>query len=104
VLDWQPRVFDSSEFPSVIVHPTVNRTVRKTLFIWCRCSMKSWVAPAPSARTRILRRYIAGICAIASARTRMWSDTVFDPALPGRSSIARDSVVFAHHAPSGWKP
>ena len=34
----------------------------------------------------------------------MWSVTVFEPALPGRSSIARLSPVFAHHAPSGWNP
>jgi hypothetical protein len=29
---------------------------------------------------------------------------VFEPALPGRSSIARLSAVLASHAPSGWKP
>jgi hypothetical protein len=29
---------------------------------------------------------------------------VFDPALPGRSSIARLSAVFASQAPNGWKP
>jgi stress-induced morphogen len=46
----------------------------------------------------------AGTCAIAAASTSMWSVTVFDPALPGRSSIARHSAVFASQAPSGWKP
>jgi hypothetical protein len=41
---------------------------------------------------------------MAAASTSRWSVNVFDPALPGRSSIARHSRVFRHHAPSGWKP
>ena len=41
---------------------------------------------------------------IAAASTAMWSAASLDPALPGRSSIASDSAVFASHAPSGWKP
>ena len=46
----------------------------------------------------------AGTCAIAAASTSIWSATMFDPALPGRSSIARHSRVFASQAPSGRKP
>ena len=41
---------------------------------------------------------------MAAASTSRWSVNVFEPALPGRSSIARHSRVFRHHAPSGWKP
>jgi hypothetical protein len=41
---------------SVIVQPTVNRTVRRPVFIRWRCSSNSCVAPAPSMRTRIFRR------------------------------------------------
>jgi hypothetical protein len=36
--------------------------------------------------------------------TVMWSVTVFEPALPERSSMAKLSPVFAHHAPRGWNP
>ena len=36
--------------------------------------------------------------------TSLWSANVFDPALPGRRSMARHSRVLASRAPSGWKP
>ena len=55
--------------------------------------MRSWLAPAPSTRTRILRRNRAGTCRRAAASTSLWSVKVFDPALPGRSSMARHSRV-----------
>ena len=57
--------------------------------------MSSWLAPAPSTRTRIFRRNRAGTCRIAAASTSLWSVNVFDPALPGRSSMARHSRVLA---------
>jgi hypothetical protein len=34
----------------------------------------------------------------------MWSAAVFDPALPGRSFAAKNSLVLSHHTPSGWNP
>ena len=46
----------------------------------------------------------AGIWRIAAVSTARWSAKVFEPALPGRSSIASDSAVLASQAPSGWKP
>ena len=46
----------------------------------------------------------AGTCRMAAASTSLWSVNVFEPALPGRSSMARHSRVFAAHAPNGWKP
>jgi hypothetical protein len=64
--------------------------------------MRSWLAPAPSTRTRMARRNRAGTCFSAAASTSLWSVNVFDPALPGRSSMFRHSRVFAHQAASGW--
>jgi hypothetical protein len=66
--------------------------------------MSSWLAPAPSTRTSSFDRIREGICRIAAVSTARWSAKVFEPALPGRSSIARLSAVLAHQAPSGWKP
>ena len=66
--------------------------------------MRSWLAPAPSTRTRIWRRNRAGACRRAAASTSWWSVKVFDPALPGRRSMCRHSRVFAHQAPRGWNP
>ena len=57
--------------------------------------MSSWLAPAPSTRTRIFRRNRAGTCRMAAASTSLWSVKVFEPALPGRSSMARHSRVLA---------
>jgi hypothetical protein len=34
----------------------------------------------------------------------MWSLAVFEPALPGRSRAARNSLVLSHHTPIGWNP
>jgi hypothetical protein len=85
----------------VIVHPTVYRTVRRLVLSAAMCVRRSWVAPAPSIRISSFARAPGGICPIASLSTRIWPVTVFDPALPGRSSIARDSRVLAHHAASG---
>ena len=51
-----------------------------------------------------MARMRAGIWRIAAVSTARWSAKVFEPALPGRSSIARLSAVLAHQAPSGWKP
>ena len=64
----------------------------------------SWLAPAPSTRTSSRDRMRAGICRSAAVSTAAWSAKVFDPALPGRSSIASDSAVLASQAPRGWKP
>jgi hypothetical protein len=66
--------------------------------------MRSWLAPAPSTRTMILRRNRAGTCFRAAASTSLWSVNVFEPALPGLSSMCRHSRVFAHQAARGWKP
>ena len=63
--------------------------------------MSSWLAPAPSTRTMIFFRNRAGTCRTAAASTSLWSANVFEPALPGRSSIARHSRVFATQAPKG---
>jgi hypothetical protein len=68
------------------------------------CFSNSIVAPAPSMVTRIRRRYLPGIAAIAADSTSMWSAVVLAPALPGRSLMARLSPVLSHHAVSGWWP
>ena len=94
----------ASSSAAVIIQPQVNSTFRRGEDRDSRCLMRSWLAPAPSTRTRILRRNRAGTCRSAAASTSLWSVNVFDPALPGRSSMARHSRVFAHQAPSGWKP
>ena len=65
--------------------------------------MRSWLAPAPSTRTSIFRRRVPGTWRIAAVRTSWWSVNVFDPALPGRSFMARHSRVLRHQA-RGWKP
>jgi hypothetical protein len=93
----------SSSAP-VIIHPVVNSTVFRLEFRDSRCLTRSWLAPAPSTRARILRRNRDGTCFSASASTSLWSVNVFDPAFPGRSFMARHSRVLAHQAPSGWKP
>ena len=87
-----------------MAQPQVNSTVRRRLVSDSRCAISSWLAPAPSTRTSSRERMREGICRIAAASTAMWSAASFEPALPGRSSIASDSAVFASHAPSGWKP
>ena len=89
---------------AVIIHPQVNSRVRRGEVRDSRCSMRSWLAPAPSTRTRIFRRNRAGTCRIAAASTSWWSVKVFDPALPGRSIMSRHSRVFRHQPASGWKP
>lgn len=45
-----------------------------------------------------------GIWVRAWPSTVRWSEAVLDPALPGRSSMARHSMVLAHHAARGWNP
>ena len=62
------------------------------------------MAPAPSMRFSSLARRAGGSWSIAAATTFRWSATVLEPALPGRSSMARDSLVLAHHAARGWNP
>jgi hypothetical protein len=94
----------ASSSVAVIAQPQVNSTCRRGEAIGSRCSMRSWVAPAPSTRTISRDRMRAGTWALASPRTSTWPATVFDPALPGRSSRARDSDVFASHPPNGWNP
>ena len=87
-----------------MAQPQVNSTVRRRLASDSRCVISSWLAPAPSTRTSSRARMRAGICRIAAVSTAAWSAKVFEPALPGRSSIASDSAVLASQAPSGWKP
>ena len=58
----------SSSAP-VIIHPQVNSTLRRGEDIDSRCLMRSWLAPAPSTRTRTLARNRAGTCRIAAAST-----------------------------------
>jgi len=82
----------------------VNRTVRRRDDSHSRWLISSWLAPAPSTRTSSRDRKREGICRIAAVRTARWSVKVFDPALPGRSSIASDSAILASQAPSGRKP
>ena len=68
--------------------------------MWARNALEQ---PAPSARTRIGTpcRCASGICASAASRTVMWSAAVFAPALPGRSSPARNSPVLSRTPGSG---
>jgi hypothetical protein len=87
-----------------MVQPQVNSIVMRFVDRESRCFTRSWLAPAPSSRIRILRRNAAGTCLRAAVRTSLWPVKVFDPALPGRRSMARHSLVFASQAPSGWKP
>lgn len=89
---------------AVIFQPVVKRTVRRLVFRSRRCSCRTWVAPAPSPLTRIFAVEAPVTREGASARTRRWSLVVLEPALPGRSSMARHSEVFAHQAASGWNP
>ena len=58
-------------------------------------------APAPSRVTSSRRRCLAGIRAIASVSTSMWSAAVLLPALPGRGRTASASPVLSHQAVSG---
>ena len=102
--EYRQPVLMASSSAAVIVQPQVNSSLRRGEVRKCRWPMRSWLAPAPSTRTRILRRNRAGTCRIAAASTSLWSVNVFDPAFPGRSSMARHSRVFRHQAPSGWKP
>ncbi len=87
-----------------MAQPQVNSTVRRRVHSDSRWLISSWLAPAPSTRTSSFDRMRAGIWRIAAVSTARWSAKVFDPALPGRSSIARFSAVLASQAPSGWKP
>ena len=47
---------------------------------------------------------LGGICARARSITVLWSAAVFEPAFPGRNSIANASRVSSAYAPSGWNP
>ena len=87
-----------------MAHPLVNSTVRHRDDSDSRWLISSWLAPAPSTRTSSFDRIRAGIWRIAAVSTVRWSAKVFEPALPGRSSIASDSAVLASQAASGWKP
>ena len=64
--------------------------------------------PPESARTRTLRRRWRGSCASASRAVSMWSAAVFDPAFPGRSTIASGSpfppAPWSAQAVIGWNP
>ena len=91
----------ASSSAAVIIQPQVNSAFRRGEDMASRCLMSSWLAPAPSTRTRIFARNRAGTCRMAAASTSLWSVNVFEPALPGRSSMARHSRVFAAHAPNG---
>ena len=57
--------------------------------------------PAPSQVNSIMRRCLAGICAIAASTAPVWSAAVLLPAFPGRSITASDSPVLSHQAVSG---
>ena len=94
----------ASSSAGMIVQPQVNSMVLRGEDRPSRWPMRSWLAPAPSTRTMTLRRNREGTCFRAAASTSSWSVKVFDPALPGRSSMARHSRVFRHQAPNGWKP
>ena len=87
----------------VMAHPQVNSTVRRRDDSDSRCLMSSWLAPAPSTRTSSFDRIREG----PPERRGQHREVVgegFDPAFPGRSSMARHSRVLEHHAASGWKP
>ena len=94
----------ASSSASRMVQPQVNRMIRCGEDRPSRWPMRSWLAPAPSTRTSILRRDRAGTCRIAAVSTSLWSVNGLDPAFPGRRVIARHSRVLRHQAPSGWKP
>src|SRR5690349_24685273 len=94
----------ASSSAAMMVQPQVNSSFFLGVDRDSRWVMRSWLAPAPSTRTRTLRRNRAGTCFRAAASTSLWSVNVFDPALPGLSSMCRHSRVLAHQAASGWKP
>ena len=52
----------ASSSAAVIIHPQVNSTFRRPSRSASRCLTRSWLAPAPSTRTRIFRRNRAGTC------------------------------------------
>jgi hypothetical protein len=54
---------------AVIIQPQVNSTVFRGEDMASRCLISSWLAPAPSTRTMILRRNRAGTCRRAAAST-----------------------------------
>ena len=64
--------------------------------------------PPESVRTSTLRRRCRGSCASASRVASMWSAAVFDPAFPGRSTMASGSpfppAPWSAQAVIGWKP
>ena len=61
----------ASSSATVIIHPQVNSKTRRGEDIDSRCLMSSWLAPAPSTRTRILARNRAGTCRMAAASTSL---------------------------------
>jgi len=63
-----PRVMPDLS-AAVIIQPQVNSTARRAEDSDCRCSMSSWLAPAPSTRTSSRDRIRAGICRIAAVST-----------------------------------
>ena len=61
----------ASSSAAVIIHPQVNSTFLRAEDRASRCSMRSWLAPAPSTRTRIFRRNRDGTCFSAAASTSL---------------------------------
>ena len=97
----------ASRMVSVTANPTLYWTERPRLplvfavFIVVIQSSSSWEYPAPSTRINRLLRCGAGICAIASLNTPVWSAAVFEPAFPGRNVAASSSPVLSHQTPIG---
>ena len=60
----------SSSLP-VIIHPQVNSSVFLGDDSVSRCLTRSWLAPAPSIRTRTFRRNPAGTCLSALSSTSL---------------------------------
>ena len=83
----------ASSSAAVIIQPQVNSRIRRGEDSVSRCLTSSWLAPAPSTRTRIFRRNRAGTCRIAAASTSLWSVNVFEPGVAGaqqhRQALAR---------------
>ena len=94
----------ASSSAAVIIQPQVNSTFRRGEDMRQQVLDELVARPGPVDADQDLARNRAGTWRIAAASTSLWSVNVFDPALPGRSSMARHSRVFAHQAPSGWKP
>jgi hypothetical protein len=94
----------ASSSAAVIIHPQVNSAVRRGEDSDSGRSDEIAAGAGPVDADEDLLPEPGRTCRSAAAGTSLLSANVFDPAFPGRSSMARHSRVLASQAPSGWMP